>query len=125
MESAALLLAMNDNIPAMPVLVARSDVLLGAIKDLVAQIVRERNPQGLDTIRFMRRQLTEESAALDKLLADFRAGIDRISVSDPLARRLIEVRAMLTMVGIEQMIASLQLRPAAVAAAGESSEGRG
>ena len=108
MHLAGQLSATNDNVPVTPVLVARHDGLLGAIKDLVAQIVRERNPQGLDTIRFMRRQLTEESAALDKLLSDFRAGIDGIPVSDPLARRLIETRAMLTMAGIEQVLESLQ-----------------
>jgi hypothetical protein len=116
MESAALLLAMNDNISATSVLVARSDVLLGAIKDLVAQIIRERNQQGLDTIRFMRRQLTDERAALEQLLSEFRAGIDRIPVTDPLARRLIEIRAMLTTVEIDQVIASLAPPPEAVVA---------
>jgi hypothetical protein len=64
----------------------------------------------------MRRQLTDERAALEQLLSEFRAGIDRIPVTDPLAWRLIEIRAMLTTVEIDQVIASLAPPPEAVVA---------
>jgi hypothetical protein len=100
---------------AIPELVAKHAAGLETIRNLVDQIFRERNAEGLRVIGLLDQALVAEKTAFEKLVADFHAGIST-PVNDPLTRRLIEARAALTMIGYEQLILSLRPRPEATAA---------
>jgi hypothetical protein len=106
----------GDKRLAMPSLVAKHAAWLDTIRNLVDQIVGARNVEALNVIRLMEQSLLKERITLEKLIADFRAGIDGTPVSDPLTCQLIDARAHLMMTGIDQMLATLRPRLAVVTA---------
>jgi len=60
---------------AIPELVAKHAAGLETIRNLVDQIFRERNAEGLRVIGLLDQALVAEKTAFEKLVADFHAGI--------------------------------------------------
>jgi hypothetical protein len=73
-------------------------------------------------IELLERGLANDRNWLELSLAAFRAGTDGTPVDDPLARQLIEARALLTLNGIDQCRVSLEPRPSASAKTFSSTE---
>jgi hypothetical protein len=100
------------SLTAIPDLVARHAVYLEAIQNIVDQIVREHNAEGIALINLFEQALRAERAVLEEIFVNFRAGRGAV-VNDPIARRLVEARAQFTLSGFDEAIASLTPRPAA------------